>query len=292
MDLIIKNRCKVLILTACAIAASASAAPAAGYKFTLRTGSGTPVCDAYVARLRAQRWPLPVRCGIPEKTSIAGFTELKRVPLSGSEIKALFPNVYWFAHNQKQAEPLIAWVPEELDFGIGKGLLAWRYDPSLSLDNNGVTDDIVVWQGATAPAHAPACGEVIFQGREEGRAQYDTQAYVLTTDGKSIDERRTRELFEHPHPNTEEHTPSGRVEHREFQELGDHVGFFEYDGVYYTESIYSTLSGDFEVKSRDTYEARGRVMNWIAVTSRREGTTQLVCEIDVRSPSREWYPLG
>lgn len=120
------------------------------YTFQLTKGAGTAVCDAYLMRLNETRFKDPPYCDIPEDDSIPGFSKLRRVRLKPDEVASLWGSVYWFSNWQRQVP-----VGEAAASEVGRNqddrvLVAWRYEPQLSLSNDGRPEDVIIWRGPGA----------------------------------------------------------------------------------------------------------------------------------------------
>lgn len=175
-------------LIPCAFAASAAApahrisrppnsGPIVTYHFTLKKGTGVPVCKADLDRMNNATYTVPHYCGRPEQTTVPGFTPLHRVPLSAQEVYALYERVNSFmglgvqdskrqdeanaAERKKLGLPPLppTWPVDVVRKFLQRGYTkVWRFDPPVDIDNDGVPDNLVVWQGApVSPIHG-VCG--------------------------------------------------------------------------------------------------------------------------------------
>jgi hypothetical protein len=122
---------------------------------------------------------------------------------------------------------------------FGKTLFAWRYDPPLSVGNNGRRENILVWQGnglygesSEFPCGSPFALMYVVPHRTE------RIALVLTADGSAIDEPRTKELFGLPEYGFIKHYPGYPPL---FHPLGREIGFFEYRGLTYMDTFGDTM---------------------------------------------------
>ncbi len=138
------------------------------YRFQLTRGKTLPVCRAYQERLNGTRFDKPPPCGIPEDEAVPGFSRLHRVYLSKDEIERLWPVMWSFArwgHERDAADS--GWPASDARARVGDSLFAWRYDPAISIDNNGVPDNILVEQGVDleySNGTALRCGDVVMIG--------------------------------------------------------------------------------------------------------------------------------
>ena|SRR5271167_3447519 len=119
----------------------------ATYHFIMIKGRDIPVCDAYLKRLSATRFQQSPHCNIPENDSIPGFGKLNRVSLTADEVVNLWSHIFWFTKTQDQFVASDQWPPENARDLVGRELLAWRYDPPVSLNNDGRPDNVLIWQG-------------------------------------------------------------------------------------------------------------------------------------------------
>jgi hypothetical protein len=133
--------------------------------FTLIKGRGTPVCEAYLQRLNVTDYranypspPLPY-CGIPENDDIPGFRFLHRVPLPSNLVVKMSGelSLLWHPPNPHLNERPVD--DDGLPQWVGSRMKAWRYNPGIDVDNDGIPDDIVVWQGYGLSDSAAVCGE-------------------------------------------------------------------------------------------------------------------------------------
>jgi hypothetical protein len=81
------------------------------------------------------------------KTTRAGFETLHRVALTEDEIVALFTHVRGFARWQNE-DNVAGEDPRQFRaFYEGGDTLAWRYEPKVSVNNDGQPDNLIIWQG-------------------------------------------------------------------------------------------------------------------------------------------------
>jgi hypothetical protein len=252
----------------------------ANYHFILRYGRGVSVCDALLQRLNSTKFYKPPYCGIPEKTSVPGFTELKKVPLGIDEVVELFPRVVSFTQKQHRETDGPGWPGSLAREQYGRKLLAWRYDPAISVDNDRKPDNVIVWQGAGVsffPSREAECGEVGKNLDPEDGVRKPQVALVLTKGNQGIDEDRTRKLFGNPHPEPQPIEMDGKP----FSPLGYELGFFEYRHFYY---IYTFDENNVQIR-----DAAAEQKNGLTVFIRHDGKTTRMCEYEWRIFELEAY---
>jgi hypothetical protein len=272
-----------LALTALAAVAVYSAdAATAGLKLT--HGRGTAVCDAYLQRLKqshfgAAEWPF---CGRPEDESVPGFQRLERRYLSETEALPLVNRVQKFMavgdQNQVQrtyysnAEhpELSHWsddieLPTEI-LKYGSWTKVWTFRTPVDIENNGAPEPVLLWQGFPAATHkGGACGGAA-SGRTWDFPYMETRGFILSADGKTIDEAKTRAVFAAPAYVSSLETSSSRAatEHRVIP-LGDSIGIMLFEGRYYIDAADRPVSKNAPL----TY----------AVFLHQDGHTQKVCTL-------------
>jgi hypothetical protein len=234
------------------------------------------VCEAYLQRLNVTDYeqnfptvPAPY-CGIPEKDQIPGFAILHRVPLSSDELIKLSGDVYkWWERPNPHLTGNWDATPEQVRLG---GLVAWRYERPLDINNDGKRQNVMVWRGYGLSGAAGRCGEPMNQNYTWGvRWQ---QLPLIMKGNLQIDQARTPEVF-------------GRVFMRGSHEelTAGHpfipVGFFVTPFVYKKTTYFSAFfddNGDYEGKRRGVW----RLWNVMGVLARSRGRTQELCEYQLR----------
>jgi len=262
----------------------------AKYEFTLNIGRGVPVCTAFLARLKATEFQRPPFCGIPESDSIPGFSPLHRVYLSDDEIQTLYPRILSFYTELRQTDSIQKYKADEARARTGVSLLAWRYDPAISVQNNGKPDNVQVWEGIQIPfgGSSDECGDVFTYGPtsvETGWRVYQT-AFVLTPDNEQIDEARTKSLFGHPKGQTVQLKGGKSYKLEGFRAIGSSMGFFKFNGKYYLETFFNR-TGDFDGRRAETDDLEARqpgtsVEDVLGVFLRMNGRTKEVCEYQMK----------
>jgi hypothetical protein len=169
--------------------------------FHLVQGRGIAVCDAFAQRLKVTEFKRPIYCDIPENDSVAGFAKLKRVPLPVEKGAPSFSRVYEFGRIQNQFVDMPEHRLEDVKVLYPAFVRAWTYDPDVSLNNDGVTEHLLFWQGAGALGGDPPanCGERGLGDNQE-LIHASPTGLILTSDDKQIDEQKTREFLQHPKP--------------------------------------------------------------------------------------------
>ena len=222
-------------------------------QFKLTQGRGTPVCDAYLDLLNRSKFPTGPYCGRPNNDVALGFPDLKRRDLSAAEIVSLFNLVHAFLHydNQHHPErtyhPAVApgqrpyWsdefeTPDSIKDALNLGWThVWIYTAPVNLTNDGVRDNVLIWQGYGADENGVSCGSLTSHSWD---FSYVRQlAIVLTADGKQIDEKRTRAIFGAQGQASETRaTPPLRTDERPFRPLADSIDMFRYGDRYYIDT--------------------------------------------------------
>ena len=231
------------------------------FKFKLTKGQGIPVCEDYLQRLNASDFDNAPFCGRPEDTSIQGFTRLNRIPLSAYQIYALLPKVQGFESSQNQdywKEEFMEITSVKKDMSMNR-LGAWGFDPPVDIDNDGKPDNIILWNRGRF-----SCGSENFNSPFPAHSSYT--AIVLDGQNRSIDEARTRDLFEHPMGWFEMKT-------KRFRFIGMSMGIFAYKGTFYFDTFFDGW-GDYEGQRRDS-----KIMKeTLAVFLRKDKKTNQICE--------------
>lgn len=255
-----------VMLTILGSAALGANDPEDGYsiKFRLIGGKGVPVCEAYLRRLNQAHFQADPFCGIPESDTVPGFESLERHYLSVAEIGALFNYVHAFMYygDQHHADSIVDQDSQKtIDQYTAFGWLrVWKYAPTLDIENNGIPDNVIVWQGYGASDKGGHCGST-YDHKPWDFSLVEQRAFILSTDGKTIDEERTRAIFG-------AQVSGGALRataESPFQPLSDSLGFFRYEGVDYIEA-------DTKPVSRNTRAP-------LFVYRRARGQTTKVCEV-------------
>jgi hypothetical protein len=257
------------------------------YHFRATRGKDLPVCSAFLTRLNTAEFRSPPECGIPEETAVPGFVKLNKVSLSTDEVTELFPRVWGFTSKQVQLDQnqlALQHVSASSAFeALGHSLFAWRYEPPLSINNDGKSNNVLVWHGPGAfEAEQPGiCGQVVMQGGSQGPVQPAQVAFVLTPDNKRIDEPQTRALFGRKNRNATVMLNGQPIETPELAPLGYYLGFFNYRGTYYMHTFHDSTHGDLEQK-RYNIPSMNKAL---AVFRRTDGHTKQICEYQMSEKS-------
>lgn len=266
------------------------AQPPYRYEFQLEQGKGTPVCDAYVQRLKNTDFRRIPQCDRPENTSVPGFKALERVPLTAAEVLALYePVVGWLFmddleyYNKLRANK--AKIGDTYVFSDAAGqaakmqaALAAVGNPlyfnvrPVDIDNDGTPDRIVSWKAET-----PRCGILPFQSslrRENPVYPLTAETYlVVLNDRGEIDLARTRDLISgRDRPPVDDVNERGPV-----RRISSTFGVFSFEGEYYTDGFYPA-SSNLETK----YQAGKTVSDRLFVFHRKNGVNAIACQI-------RWY---
>lgn len=242
--------------------------------FTLTRGRGIPVCEAYLQRLNVTDYsqnlsssaPVPY-CGIPENDQIIGFKSLHRVPLAADLVVRLSGElrILWY-----QPDPHLNRRPageQGASEWVGLRMKAWRYSPEIDVDNDGASENIIVWQGYGLTDGAAICGEPFTPNYTWG---YRPPQMPLVMNGDlTVDLQKTATLF-------------GRrggkgldfgIGHPPFHPIGHFITLFEYRGLIYLGAFFDS-SGDYEGRRRGEPD----LANTLGVFLRRHGSTKQLCE--------------
>jgi len=235
----------------------------ATYEFRIIKGQRLDVCQAYLNRLRKTQFDEPPFCDIPENDSIEGFTLLKREPIPVEEAAALWPHIFTFSRGSIELPPQEQWRIDEKHLfeqgsertkqNFGRNILAWKYDPRVSLNNDGKVENLLIWQGygVAGWGYFGKCGWDYFEGSGPGGGRQTRIGVVLKDDDSGIDVQATKRLLEWPTP---EGPPDGKeregVEER-FRTLGYSLGLFEYRGKFYMDTFYHRNVGDLQGKRKN-----------------------------------------
>jgi len=239
-----------------------STPPPHRYDFKMEKGKGIPVCEAYVKRLRVTDFRTLPHCDRPENNSIAGFSLLKRVPLTRAETFKLYRSVegwlflgdpglgkrpgdtsaQWAADTQADA------VENKLHINPPPLPYYYRFDPRIDIDNDGRPDEVVVYKQTGL-----RCGDVYRDSTPTVAATY----LVVLNDRGEVDYARTRDLLEWPSPELAvKPAPTDPV-----RLMAHTFGIFEFNGTYYIDGFFpnerkgtTDLLGVFERKARQTIE--------------------------------------
>ena len=257
-----------------ALLAIATISPASGATpFRLTQGRGLPVCEAYAGLLNRAHYDVDPFCGRPGSDPAHGFDSVPRHDLSAGEILPLFNYVHAFMHFDDQHHVERTYRPNNkdpaksywttdmasyddiVDFLSRYWLHAWTVDAPIDIENDGTMNRVLVWQGYGAEDNGAYCGGS-YPSQPWDFPYIPQRAFILTPDGKQIDERKTRAIFGAPEgvlPPDRSHLPVN--EETPFRPLADSIGIFRYAGRYYldTENIPKHPAGGTVV----VYERRG-----------------------------------
>jgi uncharacterized protein len=266
------------------------------YRFTLTKGKGIPVCDAYLKRLNTTEYDSPPYCGRPENDSVKGFALLHRVPLSPADVHDLYPIVWNFMLSANQnnldwsdinlqrqltqtgqgrligpGEKLI-----QMDFDRGRAKI-WRYDPPIDIDNDGVPDNVEVWEGSALSTGVGGahCGEDLTPQISTTSLRQPQIAFVISGNNDRLDVPKTEQIFAHPN---EGYRFYNKVERKwvvgsRFRPIGNSIGIFKYQDLYYFDTFFDSW-GDLENERQKDIN----IGNTLGVFLRKDGKTKQVCE--------------
>lgn len=252
--------------------------PSREHRFLLKKGEDKPVCGAFLKLLDTANLPRnsPI-CNVPINGSIAGFTPLQYTLLSEEEAESLFPHVYGFvAYQMQQLTTSALHVPSStIRDWYGANIFAWRY-PAVPIANDGIARNILIWQGYGANSNfvMVKCGEIAMVHTQDYVYQPQQLAFVLSPDGKSIDELQTKRLFGLENNYNDTKKPNGL---HDFREVGSFVGIFRFATSYYIYALYQE-NGDY----RGQHAADPAITKTIGVLRRANNRTVEECKIQDR----------
>jgi hypothetical protein len=267
---------------------SAARAPDVNHKyhFTLIKGKQLPVCRAYLERLNAVDYDAEggtttaPYCDRPENTQVEGFSELSRVTLTENEANLLLLDLWNFTHPDALTEKRLL---SPVRAPVNGRLPIWRYGSKVDIDNDGVPDNLIVWQGYGASKALAGCGDEYGHGPAGAVIERSWQiAYVMTADNKAIDHDRTQAIFGHPKGNHEFQCATGVSKNcvvKGFAPIGTSISIFEYSGEYYFDALYGE-SGDLQGRQRGN---RMGEINTFGLFIRKNASTRNVCEVVMKN---------
>lgn len=248
-------------------------------RIRLTKGAGIPVCEAYLQRINQSPFDVLHRpyCDRPEDDSVPGFAKLVRVPLQPSELNRLYKRAYSFEFpprpNDNDGEKDLRAGKTDMTKDVGRGLLAWRYNPPVDIFNNGGSTDIVMWRGVRYGGYVGTCGVDL---KDSGQGLRSSQMPLVFKPGSDeIDERATKMLIAHPIQQYDSalHTGNLYSTATDFRPIARSIGVFKYRGLFY-------FDGFFDIWGDAKNERRGRaeLANTLAVFLHKNGVSSQVCE--------------
>lgn len=266
------------------------------YRFKLTKGKGIPVCDAYLKRLNTTEYDSPPYCGRPENDSVKDFALLHRVPLSPADVHDLYPIVWNFmlSANRKNLDwsdinlqrqltqtgqgrligPGEKLIQMEFDGGRAK---IWRYDSPIDIDNDGVPDNVEVWEGGALSTGVGGahCGEDFTPQISTTSLRQPQIAFVISGNNDRLDVLKTEQIFAHPNGG---YRLYNKVEQKwvvgsRFRPIGNSIGIFKYQDLYYFDTFFDSW-GDFDGNRQKDIN----IGNTLGVFLRKDGKTRQVCE--------------
>jgi hypothetical protein len=247
------------------------------FPFKLTKGRELPVCEAYLQRLNVTVYERPPYCDRPENDEVPGFILLNRVSLDPIALNVLFPSIYnfWFPRPAVEPDDFRALRSGSVDVSkdAGAAMSAWRYDPPVDLNNNGMPDNVLVWRGYGVSNAAAPCG---------ASAGYQAWGYrqrqvplIMNADNKSVAADKTAALLDSRVPLTalQKRSRSSTGARSRFKAIGRSVGIFRYRDLYYLDA-FSEPSANYIGE----HLKNPRVANTLSVFLRRGEQTTKVCE--------------
>jgi hypothetical protein len=205
-------------------------------------------------------------CGRPDNGPHPDFIPLTRHDLSAEEIMSLFTYVWEFMrfddqrHEERYAHPQLDpsksfWSANPTDLETIEKFLrfgwlnVWSYAAPIDIENDGNPIPLVIWQGYGATSKGADCGTAYPHVWTD--SYIEQRPFVLSTDGKTIDEGRTRAIFGAPVNGAAKsdvsisppvHTPGLPIGATPFHEIGDSIGIFGYRAKYYFQTENMPIS--------------------------------------------------
>jgi hypothetical protein len=253
------------------------------YTFRIKKGQDLPVCAAYLQRLNRSSYVLPPYCGRPEDDSVPQFVRLQRVQLGSEAINRLYPLIFNFRFRIQPLEPSgVADTRKgnrDVAPYIKPGFLqVWRYDPLIDPDNDGVSDNILVWQGLLPGEYeyVRACGSI--WGESNNGLRLDQLPIIFDASSRDIDGQATSEMIAHSSQDYDRELRTGSLyatagPSGSFRPVGPSIGIFKYRSLYYLDTFFD-IWGDAENKRR----GRPELANTLGVFLRADGSRRQLCE--------------
>ena len=255
--------------------------------FSLQQGHGLPICEAYLELLNQTKFTVTPFCGRPEEGPVKGFEHLEGHYMSLEEISPLFTPVWEFMrfgdqhHVERFFYPTIDpkvshWSTNATDEGtIGQFLsfgwmYVWIYARPIDINNDGSALNVITWQGYGATGTGSQCGSDYSTGTWDD-SYINQRAFVLTKDGKAIDEDQTRLIFGAPpgavrRKDVQLPGPDLTAGPHAFRPLADSIRLFKYEGRYY-------------IETEDRPENKDSDLPPVHVLLREHGSSRQVCTL-------------
>jgi hypothetical protein len=267
--------------------------------FTIELGADEAVCSAYVSQLKRMATRPMLNCGRSEPRPGTHFTPLNRVPLSTDDLYRISEALFGFAEHNNSAY-FDLWRERTLEFcknpankqsceltlkerrsteAAGgrwgepytkwflRSSAAWKYDPEVDIDNDGVRDAVILLR-------REPCGGENDKGVLDSSPTY---AFVMRKDYGAVDEDRTRSIFGHPVVAW----PKGLQSER-FRYVGDELGIFNFEGKTYFDTFMTSFT-DFEGKR----VGDASLTSTFGIYLHGGGVTRNICEIRWRGPRND-----
>lgn len=247
---------------------------------TLTMGRGVPVCEAYAQRIAQTDFAKMAFCDRPEGTSVPGFGVLERRDLTLDEVVKLFVPVEDYMSGRDAAKAAAAkgitlsrpLEPSNLSDPRGtlRELLqlgwthAWTYRYPVDIENRGVPEQVILWQGYGVTGEGGYCG-LPYSSKPWSFPYIRTRAIILTQDGTALDAEKTTRIFGDPGESlmaggtTNSNPPNGRSVIPPLASLG----IFSYEQRFYIDAVLNPKTQ----KSATTF----------VVYLREQGRTKQIC---------------
>jgi len=146
------------------------------------------------------------------------------------------------------------------------------------MDNDGLPDQVQVWEGRALPSNGGTgrCGEMSYAGGFDGEPTRQPQTpFVLTGIPSRLDVSKTEAIFGHPLKvfRFYDQVEKKWIHARDFRPIGRTISLFEYKHAYYFDTFFDNF-GDFPGKRRKD----PHIYDTLGVFLHRDGKTRQVCE--------------
>jgi hypothetical protein len=241
------------------------------YLLTLRKGTDVPVCHAYLQQLNQTDFALPPFCGRPEDTHVPGFAYMNRVSVQTSEInRSLLEQERFIQDLPPNGD--VGWTP----FAEGIETKTYRFEPPISIDNDGTLTDVVLWN--MEDRRTTDCNVV------NGPIPLPHRSFqvpiIPNGDRTRPDRLRTNATFgQRPTGRPLPGLAPQKTQNGGYALLGNTYGIFEYRGVYYFDTFFDASPGTvIDIAQATTADI---IENLIGVFVRDRGQTHEVCELSI-----------
>jgi hypothetical protein len=256
------------------------------YQFALKSGGGTPVCEAYLQMINRTKYVFPPYCtwDVPLTQATPGFSLVRREPMTAKQVWPIISHGYSFLYTQgpnlkraamrKYEAAELTYDPdyslstvEAMLAGVepsGLNFTAWLY-PALDVENKQNPSAIMLWVGGVQGR--PTC----YSGWDPAASSGDRNkafAFILNATKSDLDDAQTRAVFGSSHNN-----PIGQ----QFAPVGDDIQFFIYRNRVYFDSFRAVANDE----RRGSFHPSRYTQ--LEVFQRPNDTTRQMCRYEVSS---------